>query len=197
MLPLGRKNARRCTECDITCHANCAHLVPDFCGMSMETANILLRDWKDINRARGDRRQQQQKPAYAPPSQWSGAPPQIESPMEQISSDMDRMQLGGNEPPPPPKPADYPYARQSPQLPAKDLRQDSRMAPPMQQAPSPYPPSTPSSAARPLPTGPSGRPAFPTEPTQPSMQQGRPAPPYDQDPSAYQVCSTSAIVSMP
>src|ERR1700761_9104111 len=47
MLPFGRKNARRCTECDITCHANCAHLVPDFCGMSMETANQLLRDWRD------------------------------------------------------------------------------------------------------------------------------------------------------
>src|ERR1700722_10024245 len=53
MLPLGRKNARKCTECDITCHANCAHLVPDFCGMSMETANELLRNWRDINKARG------------------------------------------------------------------------------------------------------------------------------------------------
>jgi len=53
MLPLGRKNSRKCSECDITCHANCAHLVPDFCGMSMETANQLLRDWRDINKARG------------------------------------------------------------------------------------------------------------------------------------------------
>ena len=50
MLPLGRKNARKCSECDITCHANCAHLVPDFCGMSMETANQLLRQWRDINK---------------------------------------------------------------------------------------------------------------------------------------------------
>ena len=57
MLPLGRKNARKCSECDITCHANCAHLVPDFCGMSMETANELLRNWRDINRARGDKAQ--------------------------------------------------------------------------------------------------------------------------------------------
>ncbi|KAF8895268.1 kinase-like domain-containing protein [Infundibulicybe gibba] len=48
MLPLGRKNSRKCSECDITCHANCAHLVPDFCGMSMETANELLRNWRDI-----------------------------------------------------------------------------------------------------------------------------------------------------
>lgn len=55
MLPLGRKNARKCLDCNITCHANCAHLVPDFCGMSMETANELLRNWRDINRLRGDR----------------------------------------------------------------------------------------------------------------------------------------------
>jgi hypothetical protein len=48
MLPLGRKNARKCSECDITCHANCAHLVPDFCGMSMETANQLLRNLRVI-----------------------------------------------------------------------------------------------------------------------------------------------------
>ncbi|KAF8630918.1 hypothetical protein AX17_005276 [Amanita inopinata Kibby_2008] len=51
MLSFGRKNARKCSECDITCHANCAHLVPDFCGMSMETANDLLRYWRDIKSA--------------------------------------------------------------------------------------------------------------------------------------------------
>jgi len=57
MLPLGRKNARRCTECDITCHANCAHLVPDFCGMRMEVANELLRSMQDIKRRREVREQ--------------------------------------------------------------------------------------------------------------------------------------------
>ncbi|EGG07050.1 uncharacterized protein MELLADRAFT_85936 [Melampsora larici-populina 98AG31] len=46
LLPLGRKNARRCTECSMTSHADCAHLVPDFCGMSMETANRLLQEIK-------------------------------------------------------------------------------------------------------------------------------------------------------
>lgn len=29
-------------ECGLTCHAQCAHLVPDFCGMSMEVANQIL-----------------------------------------------------------------------------------------------------------------------------------------------------------
>ncbi|KAF8914920.1 kinase-like domain-containing protein [Mucidula mucida] len=60
MLPLGRKNARKCTECELTCHANCAHLVPDFCGMSMETANTLLSDWRAIKKA-----QQSQQPSHA------------------------------------------------------------------------------------------------------------------------------------
>ncbi|KAJ6036939.1 hypothetical protein N7540_001218 [Penicillium herquei] len=43
LLPFGRKNAKRCTECSLTCHAHCTHLVPDFCGMSMETANEILQ----------------------------------------------------------------------------------------------------------------------------------------------------------
>lgn len=59
LLPFGRKNAKRCSgiaprssgvcamltvfiECSITCHAQCTHLVPDFCGMSMEAANQIL-----------------------------------------------------------------------------------------------------------------------------------------------------------
>ncbi|EEH22723.2 AGC/PKC protein kinase [Paracoccidioides brasiliensis Pb03] len=42
LLPFGRKNAKKCSECNLTCHAQCAHLVPDFCGMSMEVANQIL-----------------------------------------------------------------------------------------------------------------------------------------------------------
>lgn len=29
-------------ECALTCHAHCTHLVPDFCGMSIEVANQIL-----------------------------------------------------------------------------------------------------------------------------------------------------------
>ncbi|PYH44562.1 protein kinase c [Aspergillus saccharolyticus JOP 1030-1] len=43
LLPFGRKNAKRCTECGLTSHAHCTHLVPDFCGMSMEAANEILQ----------------------------------------------------------------------------------------------------------------------------------------------------------
>ena len=60
LLPLGRKNVKKCSgkskcysglqvfgancvaECNLTCHADHAHLVPDFCGMSMIVANEIL-----------------------------------------------------------------------------------------------------------------------------------------------------------
>ncbi|KFY83712.1 hypothetical protein V500_09980 [Pseudogymnoascus sp. VKM F-4518 (FW-2643)] len=42
MLPFGKKNSRKCSECNLTAHAHCVHLVPDFCGMSMAVANLLL-----------------------------------------------------------------------------------------------------------------------------------------------------------
>ncbi|KAM7182768.1 hypothetical protein V8F33_014037 [Rhypophila sp. PSN 637] len=43
MLPIGsKKNSRKCTECSLTAHAQCVHLVPDFCGMTMANANKLL-----------------------------------------------------------------------------------------------------------------------------------------------------------
>ncbi|KXJ92432.1 hypothetical protein Micbo1qcDRAFT_61991 [Microdochium bolleyi] len=42
MLPFGKKNCRKCSECNLTAHAGCVHLVPDFCGMSMATANQIL-----------------------------------------------------------------------------------------------------------------------------------------------------------
>ncbi|KAI2771548.1 hypothetical protein F4815DRAFT_450476 [Daldinia loculata] len=42
ILPFGKKNCRKCTECALTAHAHCVHLVPDFCGMSMAVANQIL-----------------------------------------------------------------------------------------------------------------------------------------------------------
>ncbi|KAJ6784214.1 hypothetical protein PWT90_01792 [Aphanocladium album] len=43
ILPFGKKNCRKCTECGLTSHAHCVHLVPDFCGMSMAVANQILQ----------------------------------------------------------------------------------------------------------------------------------------------------------
>ncbi|KAI8145862.1 kinase-like domain-containing protein [Fennellomyces sp. T-0311] len=50
MLPLGSRGAKKCSECDITCHTKCAHLVPDFCGLSMELANQMLAEMKAAKR---------------------------------------------------------------------------------------------------------------------------------------------------
>ncbi|CEH15782.1 candidate protein kinase c [Ceraceosorus bombacis] len=58
ILPLGRKNARKCAECDITAHSDCAHLVPDLCGMSMELANQLLADMEAIDRVKSSAKTQ-------------------------------------------------------------------------------------------------------------------------------------------
>ncbi|KAL4251848.1 protein kinase superfamily protein [Abortiporus biennis] len=171
MLPLGRKNARRCTECDITCHANCAHLVPDFCGMSMETANLLLTKWREVNKGRSTKTQQQTRPSsYSPTTQ----PPYTHTPQpsgDHLAPEMDRMRLTGNEPPPPPKTPDYQYGRQQqPQQQSPPMRPvDQRMAPPLQQQQSYQPPM---GGARPMQ---GGRPPFPTEP----VQQRPPQPSYD------------------
>lgn len=47
LLPWGRKNVLKCGECATMCHSSCSHLVPDFCGMSMETANQILKTIKE------------------------------------------------------------------------------------------------------------------------------------------------------
>jgi hypothetical protein len=170
MLPIGRKNARRCTECDITCHANCAHLVPDFCGMSMETANQLLRDWRDINRTRGSKTaagpspRVQPPPAYSPSSDQTGGLPQ----------EVERLRLGAE--PPLPLPETPTQQRPYQQQPPFDRRQ--------QQQPLPggyaiaHPPG-----GMPPPVGarPAVAPAFPNEPI--VLPGVRPPPPgYDQPP---------------
>ncbi|KAL1665807.1 hypothetical protein GGF50DRAFT_100070 [Schizophyllum commune] len=99
MLPLGRKNARKCSECDITCHANCMHLVPDFCGMSMETANRLLRDMRLINQQKGAARTR----THAP----------VSSQDEKLSTSMDRMRLSPTQPTDPYRQQQPPDARYS------------------------------------------------------------------------------------
>ncbi|KAI8092460.1 uncharacterized protein BX664DRAFT_378375 [Halteromyces radiatus] len=52
MLSLGFRGAQKCCECDIVCHTRCAHLIPDFCGMTMETANLMLSEMRAANNRR-------------------------------------------------------------------------------------------------------------------------------------------------
>ncbi|KAI0754912.1 hypothetical protein C8Q80DRAFT_1216700 [Daedaleopsis nitida] len=171
MLPLGRKNARRCTECDITCHANCAHLVPDFCGMSMETANALLREAREVSRRKEEqkRRQTQQPGARVSPQQQY--PPQypMGAPEPQMPiDDMDRMHIGEHIQPQ--VPPDY---RQSP-------AREQVPLPPQMMPPGPYPPQQAQSRPprQPMP------PPFPTEP-QPGFP-GHPVSGIPPGPNEYQ-----------
>lgn len=42
MLSFVGSSGRRCVDCDLACHADCQHLVPNFCGMTQDMANQLL-----------------------------------------------------------------------------------------------------------------------------------------------------------
>ncbi|KAH9807826.1 Protein kinase C-like [Teratosphaeria destructans] len=91
MLPLGRKQSRKCTECKLTCHANCVHFVPDFCGMSMESANQILAELKKTKGARG--RMLENSGKLRPPSgPGSGRPaPQITQSFQTAPSHQDQV----------------------------------------------------------------------------------------------------------
>lgn len=52
MVPLGFRGTQKCTECGIVCHKKCASLVPDFCGMPMQKANLMLTEVKAANSRR-------------------------------------------------------------------------------------------------------------------------------------------------
>ncbi|KAL0960806.1 hypothetical protein HGRIS_005822 [Hohenbuehelia grisea] len=198
MLPLGRKNARKCSECDITCHANCAHLVPDFCGMSMETANQLLRDWRDINRARGGKTMTQQRPPRQATGMGMGmdippAPSQQHAqgrygaPEAQLSQQFEGMKVTQD---PWAPPADQRPQQQIPSQPdrwSSDPRYHSQQQPMSYPQPGPGPGPGPGTAGG-RPTG--GRvppPPFPGEaqPGRPPPGAMEPIPPSGQDSYGY------------
>jgi len=159
MLPLGRKNARKCSECDITCHANCAHLVPDFCGMSMETANELLRNWRDINKLRGDK-------VAKPPRQYA-EPSHTTSPS--LDASMGAMKIIGLDSG---LPSMDPFGRPSSVPPPSERYQDPRQY--QQQQLPPQPQAPPYGSQQPLNRPPPGArvpipPGYPQEPVQPRV----------------------------
>ncbi|MBW0487359.1 hypothetical protein O181_027074 [Austropuccinia psidii MF-1] len=83
MLPLGRRQqARRCTECSTTAHADCTHLVPDFCGMSMEIANRLLQEIKTAKS-----RQKSRLSSHFPPK------PSSEPHVHSVHQELSKLQL--------------------------------------------------------------------------------------------------------
>ncbi|KAI9703870.1 MAG: Serine/threonine kinase [Candelina mexicana] len=106
ILPLGRKS-RKCTECGLACHAHCAHLVPDFCGMSMEVANQILREiriskthQKSAVSSMSSRtlRPSSGRPTPPPGQPSYGPPPVQEQPVQPVQPTIDQRRSYGQDP---------------------------------------------------------------------------------------------------
>jgi classical protein kinase C len=106
ILPLGRKQSKKCSECGLTCHANCVHFVPDFCGMSMEAANKILAEikvaTKNQSKLKPTLRGNQPSRPTPPPSQSPYPPP----PGQEGQAQSDRYSYG-KEPQYPPRQQSY------------------------------------------------------------------------------------------
>jgi hypothetical protein len=44
MLPIGRRQSLKCTECDTFCHKECALFVPEFCGLNAGLIDHMIRE---------------------------------------------------------------------------------------------------------------------------------------------------------
>ncbi|EGO58887.1 hypothetical protein NEUTE1DRAFT_19420, partial [Neurospora tetrasperma FGSC 2508] len=72
MLPIGsKKNSRKCSECALTAHAQCVHLVPDFCGMSMAVANQILEGMRTQKKTHKDKASSMSERTLRPGSKTS------------------------------------------------------------------------------------------------------------------------------
>ncbi|KAI9322587.1 kinase-like domain-containing protein, partial [Dichotomocladium elegans] len=181
MLPLGSRGAKKCSECDITCHTKCAHLVPDFCGLSMEMANQMLAEIKAAKRktldtgSNGGSSSPIPKPQQAtprpddqipmmnrplPPQQPH--PPSPHHPQQQLPPSMSPGRMNMGQPPLPPHMGNQPQYMPYPP--------DPRFQHQQQQQPLPYPPP----GMRPVMPPPHQSPYAPI-PNQPPM--ARPPPP--------------------
>jgi hypothetical protein len=165
MLPLGRKNARKCSECGITCHATCTHFVPDFCGMTMERANALLANIRDIKMSHQNKRSITSPPNKPPYGQYE-EPYQQDLPLQR----MEGLDLNREDYPPSQsyqQPGVAPPERQQTQTPVGMYElSDPRYAPPQQpqfpQGPIPAPqPFTPPGPAPPVQSGRTSQPPPP------------------------------------
>ena len=164
----------------------------------METANELLRNWRDINRARGDR-------AARPPRQYSE---QIHTIPTSLDASMGQLKLSAPETGPPVVDV---YGRPASVPPAGDRYPDARhyQSQQPQQAFPPPQPTTPYSQLRPIPGPPPGAripvpPGFPQEPIVPvrmgSPYESPPGPgldgPYGPGPGGYQVRSSLSLLTI-
>lgn len=110
ILPLGKKNARKCSECGLTCHTQCAHLVPDFCGMSMEMAHQVIGEMRTVKMHRplaspglSNRTLREPKRKPLPQPQIPSTAPIAQAPSQRLPSiDDGRSTSSGEIPLPPP-----------------------------------------------------------------------------------------------
>lgn len=177
IMNMGRKKARRCQDCDLTAHAECVHLVPDFCGMSMEMANQLLREVKSINVLK------QRHPGKLPPG--SGALPP--SGTDELVTAAGRMSMDNASSQGSQRPSSAQSGRP---VPPGAGYMDQQPPAPQQQQPRPPPSQDAGYQPRPMPPGAAhpgqvqgGRQPYP--PQAPPQHPGYPAPPQ-QMPSAQQ-----------
>lgn len=96
ILPWGRKNVRKCSECGVMCHAQCTHLVPDFCGMSMEMANKILTTIKSTKPVKVDHGAQKRDGPPAVPTKDS-SPMHLRHQAPRMDSSFSNQSLGYNE----------------------------------------------------------------------------------------------------
>lgn len=77
ILPLGKKNVRKCGECGIMCHVGCMKYVPNFCGMPMEMASQIVSEIKSTRIRQATKAAASTKPWQAPSAkpQIAPAPP--------------------------------------------------------------------------------------------------------------------------
>ncbi|KAI8072635.1 kinase-like domain-containing protein [Gongronella butleri] len=107
MLSLGSRSAKKCSECGITCHIKCAHLVPDFCGLSMEMANQMLSEIRAARRRTGEQKQDASRPLSSgaatlspavPPTAAAAStppppPPHLSSSIDAAQADLANLQV--------------------------------------------------------------------------------------------------------
>ncbi|KAH9870728.1 Serine/threonine kinase [Plenodomus lingam] len=154
VLPLGRKQTKKCAECNLTCHAHCVHFVPDFCGMSMEVANQILMEIKRTRRgqsasgpgvppmAQRTLRPQSAKPLPPAQSQYPAQP-------GQEPSQTDRYSYGKEQMSPPPGPPRQPsYATSAASVDAARVSYSTSNSTPTPTSPTSSTTSRPSSGAR-------------------------------------------------
>ncbi|GAB5590900.1 Serine/threonine kinase [Umbelopsis nana] len=169
MLPIGMRGSKKCTECGISCHSKCAHLVPDFCGMSMEMANQMLQEMRAANK----RKTPQGSTNKANASSWDRPTSTgSTSSTADVTNLMGKMYMDDEQALPPPSPGPVLTTGYRP-----DTSPNMRPMPPLPPSPGPY--------GRPQPT------------FDPRMNMPHPQPPPHGTPNRYAPIPNSTMIGRP